>query len=406
MTKSANSDIEFSCDDEVIKNSDIDFRKRYSKAILNSMHKQHVKGVMLSTQFKGGKKAMKMRFENILTTAKKRKGIAALYAFIVLILVSGLFVACNKESKPADNEELIDTLKTEVGEDGAVPMELENKINDDYADGTIIQDETLSSETPSEETNILYTNEWLGFSIRFSENWADLFEISENHVEYDSHGGAGITVYHKASRDSELPNITGVLFYIERWIGTWREEDPPIYDSDSAVVLQTDKYTYMLRIPGSVEYNESDEVTAIEYKLMSKQLDTVMSSVEGINTLYSIPSAEYQTEAEFLSSPEGMQLRQAAYGATKAMLSADADELAEYLIDPDNASRAIRNLTDVSNNLALLQFKFTLESIISDDEIWLSYEYALEGEDSFTYVSMVLRKVNSEWKVRDIGLEK
>lgn len=349
---------------------------------------------------------MKMRFENILTTAKKRKGIAALYAFIALILVSGLFVACYKENKLVEDEEPMNTLKIEADEDGAVPTELENEINSDYANGTIIQDETLSSEIPSEETNILYTNEWLGFSVRFPGNWADLFEISENHVEYDSRGGAGITVYHKASRDSELPNITGVLFYIERWIGTWTEEESPIYGSDSAVVLQTDKYTYMLRTPSSVEYNESDEVTATEYKLMSNQLDTVMSSVEGINTSYSIPSAGYQTEAEFLSSQEGMQLRQAAYGAAKAMLSADADELSKYLIDPDNASRIIRNLNDVSNNLVLLQFKFTLESIISDDEIWLSYEYALEGEDSFTYVSMVLRKVNSEWKVSDIGLEK
>lgn len=56
MIKSAHADIEFSCDDEVIKDYDITSRKLYSQAILNSIKKERSQEVVLSTQFKGGKK--------------------------------------------------------------------------------------------------------------------------------------------------------------------------------------------------------------------------------------------------------------------------------------------------------------------------------------------------------------
>ena len=52
MTKAANRDLEYSCDDVVVKNSDINFRKEYSLAILKAM--QNGETTILSTYLNGG----------------------------------------------------------------------------------------------------------------------------------------------------------------------------------------------------------------------------------------------------------------------------------------------------------------------------------------------------------------
>ena len=92
MLKSSNDDIEFSCDDEVIKNADIDFRKTYSQLILESIKKEKAHCIALTTQFKSGKKTIKNRFSNILDTSKKRKGRATLYFITVLLFLGGMCV--------------------------------------------------------------------------------------------------------------------------------------------------------------------------------------------------------------------------------------------------------------------------------------------------------------------------
>jgi beta-lactamase regulating signal transducer with metallopeptidase domain len=52
MVKAANRDLEYSCDDVVVKNSDIHFRKEYSLAILKAM--QRGETTALSTYLNGG----------------------------------------------------------------------------------------------------------------------------------------------------------------------------------------------------------------------------------------------------------------------------------------------------------------------------------------------------------------
>jgi beta-lactamase regulating signal transducer with metallopeptidase domain len=52
MVKAANRDLEYSCDDAVVKNSDINFRKEYSLTILKVMQKGEA--TALSTYFNGG----------------------------------------------------------------------------------------------------------------------------------------------------------------------------------------------------------------------------------------------------------------------------------------------------------------------------------------------------------------
>ena len=263
----------------------------------------------------------------------------------------------------------------------------------------------ISTETSNpeqgEQSNYLYVNEQLGFSVEFPENFNEQFGIDENYIERSGNGGAGITVYHKASRDA---GYLGDLFYIERWIGEWSLENPPIRAGTHQVVAESDKYTFMLRTTSGVEYNEHDPETIESCSSLYAQYEAIGKSVKLINSVDSIPNAGYQTEANFLS--ENMPLRDIAYGAAESMLRADADKLSEYLLEPGKASSFVRGLNDVFDELALLQFRFVLSDIVSDNEIRASYVFALNGEDSYSYISMTFQKVSDEWKVDSIGIEK
>lgn len=92
MTRFANRDLEFSCDDMVTKNRDMTFRKTYSKTILQAV--QNERASSLSTCFKGGKKEMKQRFANILSKNKKKTGAFLLAVVLLAVGAIGALVAC------------------------------------------------------------------------------------------------------------------------------------------------------------------------------------------------------------------------------------------------------------------------------------------------------------------------
>ncbi len=89
MVYAANRDLELSCDDMVTKDRDMEFRKAYSRTILQSV--QRGKAIALSTCFKGTKQDMKKRFSNILSMDQKKAG-ALLIA--VVLLISAVLSSC------------------------------------------------------------------------------------------------------------------------------------------------------------------------------------------------------------------------------------------------------------------------------------------------------------------------
>jgi len=108
MIGEANKNIEIWCDNEVVKNTDMAFRKQYSEIILSMIHIHQLKKTMFSTHFNGGKKVMKRRFISIFDRGKKRKGIIALCALLALTIFSGLLFACS--ANPASTKDSNDTL--------------------------------------------------------------------------------------------------------------------------------------------------------------------------------------------------------------------------------------------------------------------------------------------------------
>ena len=134
-------------------------------------------------------------------------------------------------------------------------------------------------------------------------------------------------------------------------------------------------------------------------------LSAMANTIQPVGVTGGSPSA-YQTKEDFLNSAEGELFQAVARKAAYALLSADANELSLYLENPSKAAYHTRGLYNVVDQLAIMNFLFSFENIQFDTNIFASYQYALEGEDSYSYVSMELVWIDGDWKVRSIAIEK
>ena len=50
--------------------------------------------------------------------------------------------------------------------------------------------------------------------------------------------------------------------------------------------------------------------------------------------------------------------------------------------------------------------KWNPKDVLSDEPVYVQYEYRFAGEDSVTYLFMEMICVDGEWKVTSYGLEK
>ncbi len=72
MSKKSNEVNEMSCDECVICGNDVIYKKRYMETILQSIKQQTKVTSIFTTNYNGGMKTMKKRFENIVGKEKKR----------------------------------------------------------------------------------------------------------------------------------------------------------------------------------------------------------------------------------------------------------------------------------------------------------------------------------------------
>jgi len=122
---------------------------------------------------------------------------------------------------------------------------------------------------------------------------------------------------------------------------------------------------------------------------------------------------ERQFTYEFLISEEGIAIPAVSFEAAAAMIRADLTKLSSLVIDMDVLENTIPYLTDFYDELEFLEATWSPENIRLPSsgnirlpiEIYASYEYLIKGDDSFGYVSMILVKIDDEWKVKEIYFE-
>lgn len=120
MVNEANKDLEFICDEEVVKNKDFEYRERYTKIILASAASSKSK-VYLATGIFGGVKTMKRRFINILNGKQYKKGYKFIVGIALLLIMSNLFISCDKNIRNMPNAS--ETENTVSGELSELPKE-------------------------------------------------------------------------------------------------------------------------------------------------------------------------------------------------------------------------------------------------------------------------------------------
>ena len=156
MVGAANRDIEISCDEEVLKGTDLTFRKRYSERILELMQGSNRQEAPVSTNFHGGKGMMKSRIRNIFDDRAKKKGIPAFLLILSLVLV---FSACQFdvgqnqwEISPASGEMSLDF---DMDHDGISETEFKLLVDGETAyltymgkDGDTVRKQVLNGVEP------------------------------------------------------------------------------------------------------------------------------------------------------------------------------------------------------------------------------------------------------------------
>ncbi|WP_368489732.1 M56 family metallopeptidase [Clostridium sp. BJN0013] len=113
MCKVINNDCELSCDEAVLKRSDIKERKLYASALVNSLrlNKNNIVKQNLITGFNNKKNILKRRLENMLNLETRKKGI--LIGALATIITVSLSVSLNTLAKSNTDELHTDELHTE-----------------------------------------------------------------------------------------------------------------------------------------------------------------------------------------------------------------------------------------------------------------------------------------------------
>lgn len=92
------NDMEFSCDEGVVSFESFSYKKAYAETLFISLTKQNRVETYFSTQFQGGTKIMKKRFENILSKTNKRNGKLLLTVTLLLVITLGTLAGCSDSS--------------------------------------------------------------------------------------------------------------------------------------------------------------------------------------------------------------------------------------------------------------------------------------------------------------------
>lgn len=144
MVKQATRDLEYSCDDAVVKNKSMEYRKNYSMTILKSMESS--RATVLSTYLsKSGAREMK-RFKNVFNTETKKKGIIAFVCVVAAILTFGGIVAFNGMIVP-DEDNAVEFLSPEDKKKYYIDFAMDYRVDfmPNFDEDTYNSDEPVSS---------------------------------------------------------------------------------------------------------------------------------------------------------------------------------------------------------------------------------------------------------------------
>ena len=125
-----------------------------------------------------------------------------------------------------------------------------------------------------------------------------------------------------------------------------------------------------------------------------------------LNNSSNLSEAQYTSyDLDVLNSPESVSLQIAAQKLARAYFRADDQEMGEYLAADLDTIEPYSD-EDVYADVDYMVLKWNPKDVLSDEPVYVQYEYRFAGEDSVTYLFMEMICVDGEWKVTSYGLEK
>ncbi|WP_313894155.1 M56 family metallopeptidase [Psychrobacillus sp.] len=112
MSKKFNETIELICDEYVIRGKDSSYKKRYMETILHSVEQQTGRSSIFTSNYSGGLKVVKKRFQNISFNGSKKKGIVALAAFTIVCVASSSLVVFGASAGDGNAKKVIEETQT------------------------------------------------------------------------------------------------------------------------------------------------------------------------------------------------------------------------------------------------------------------------------------------------------
>ncbi|MBR6514658.1 MAG: M56 family metallopeptidase [Clostridia bacterium] len=172
---------ELSCDERVLDKTELKTRLDYGRSMLEIV-KNCRTAPNLTTGFNPKKKAVKQRFENIIDTAKKRKGILIVVSVILVALIATSIIGCT-DTRRYDAVASLDEA-TGLPDDEFRQYIFENKVFPVYGDES------------SEDWKLCYDD---GALVLINAD-GRCFEYTENELEYpyvhqDPYYSADVTIY-------------------------------------------------------------------------------------------------------------------------------------------------------------------------------------------------------------------
>lgn len=388
MQKEAAIDMELSCDERVTRGTSYAMRKAYTETLLSMLHKQCVRKTALSTQFYGGTAIMKKRFKNILIRSRKKNGILILVCAMILTIGLGTLVGCsvtkeNKENVPEQPQP--EAARTE-------PSPADNPSADNNAlENTITLSFSKEGEQEQKQTTLAIGN---GYSLYLpsDEKWhlsaPDLWvsDVNEQIALWITHF-KGETV------DSVNQKLEGNGYVEESAHKWWKQEGDRIYHVEQKV-FENNIWGIFCSYP--VEYEEG---WGREFPVIAN----TFALLNGADYAATNPTAE---AGEYLGTEDCQKIRAALGNFAEAYFDGDVDAVQKFLASTYEGDVEIYEGTGMISDLTVKRLSDTDEKKIENGTCTVSIEFRDSNyEDMFLYLTCILTKEQSEWKIQFYGIE-
>ena len=112
MARLAGKDIEISCDEDVVKTGDKQFKADYAQTIIRVISMQNNK-LILATNFSQNVKTVKERFTNIFTDRRLKAGKSVIAVFMAVVIIATSLVGCSNRTSVFNASPVLDNASFE-----------------------------------------------------------------------------------------------------------------------------------------------------------------------------------------------------------------------------------------------------------------------------------------------------